>query len=189
MTTIPPRVTFRVPNDDDGNTFIKLARKYVNRERYGSILTRPRGGTRGKYAFSSQRFDAKAFGVYLQPREEVKAAEEKSRQRHSILTYDHNLEIDQIRIAHTEKCVTLRCRISDLQKLREQHGVERAELRSHVAELQKLRNEGWAQCSKLKAERDAANDFITHLQLKLANYKHAAWTFIFISAVLTGVLL
>jgi hypothetical protein len=180
MTTTPPRVTFRVPNDEDGNQFIKLARKYVNRERYGSILTRPRGGTRGRHAFSSQRFDATGFGVYLETRDEVKASEEKSRERYSISTYKHNLEVDQLRIAHTEKCVELRCRITDLQKLREQNGVERGRLAGHITTLQNLRNESWEQCSKLKTERN-------EVQLKLANYKHAAWTFGFVAAVLAVV--
>jgi hypothetical protein len=194
MTTTPPRVTFRVPNDEDGNTFIKLARKYVNRERYGSILTRPRGGTRGKYQYSCQRFDATGFGVYLEPRKEVEAAENEARERYSISTYKHNLEVDELRIAHTEKCVELRCRIADLQKLREQNGTARDSLRvqnaelqklreydrqerkslietrdgatAHVAELQRLRNESWEQCSKLKAERDEAN-------LKLAKCRRA----------------
>jgi hypothetical protein len=53
-------------------------------------------------------------------------------------------------------------------------------LAGHITTLQNLRNESWEQCSKLKTERN-------EVQLKLANYKHAAWTFGFVAAVLAVV--
>lgn len=60
-----PDVAFRVPNNRTGRRFIELARLYVNRERFGTICTRPRGNRPSHGSHDSIREGCKSFGVYL----------------------------------------------------------------------------------------------------------------------------
>ncbi|MBW2560010.1 MAG: hypothetical protein JRE40_04035 [Deltaproteobacteria bacterium] len=101
LTKAPPIVAFRVPNTKAGRHWIDRARTYVNRERFGQVLARPRGGTRGKYAHSCQSHDAKAWGIYLRERPEVEAFERAARGAGLVTSWLHNDAIEALQRNHS----------------------------------------------------------------------------------------
>jgi hypothetical protein len=88
-------VTFRVPNNAEGRGFIKLARKYINRERYSTVNARPRG-PRSQFDYDTPRKGCKGFGVYL---DESKVVRDERFSRDRELHKDHEREI--FRVTHT----------------------------------------------------------------------------------------
>ncbi len=76
MTKPIADVAFRVPHTVEGKHFIILMRKFINRDRYSQVLTRPRGGTQvNSRMHDSQRADCKWLGVYLSNSKAIQAVE------------------------------------------------------------------------------------------------------------------
>jgi hypothetical protein len=87
-----PLVAFRVPNTTAGIRWVKDARKYVNRDRYTSVLARPRGN------------GCKVFGVYLHKSNAVHKYNKISRSKYAQLIKDYDIIIAELRKAHKVQC-------------------------------------------------------------------------------------
>lgn len=93
-----PLVAFRVPNTATGSIFLKLARKYVNRDRYSSVNARPRGN-RSKHRYDSERKGCKSYGVYLMESDAIKQERRAAKRKQD---KEHAAECDAIRKNATE---------------------------------------------------------------------------------------
>ncbi len=75
-----PIVDFRIPNNKKGQQCITMMRKYINRERYGTLCTRPRGN-RVNGSYDSIREGCPTLAVYLRDSDAERAASHKDRDR------------------------------------------------------------------------------------------------------------
>jgi hypothetical protein len=64
MAKVIAKVDLRVPNTPKGLRFIDDLRKYANRDRWGEIAARPRGGERSRSG-DCKRATAHYFGIYF----------------------------------------------------------------------------------------------------------------------------
>ncbi len=112
-------VAFRVPNTEQGNLFIKLAREYINRPRYSTITTRPRGN-RPTGTYDSMRKGCKSFGVYLHNSKAWDDADQAYRELNYMTKEDHRRRLQhfmdrgqenliaQSQRIHTQAALTLK---------------------------------------------------------------------------------
>lgn len=87
-------VFFRVPNTKTGQNWIKNARKYINRDRFSTILARPRGPRGGDYECSVD--SATGFGIYLRENETAKAEHNNYMERNYIPKYKHQEDLAKL---------------------------------------------------------------------------------------------
>ena len=132
------RVDFRVPHTEEGLLWIKQARKWVNRDRYAELRSRPRGGSRRRWAHSCQRHDAKWFGIYLNEPDDIackrrQAAWEQAEVDHSgcVDKYVHTIEVEKLK--------------KDLQAARD-------DIRSNEAWCDEMRDQDTAALQAIAAE-------------------------------------
>jgi hypothetical protein len=120
-----PMVEFRVPHTQAGLRWIEQARQYVNRERFGELATRPRGGTRGPSEMSCQRHDCTMLGVYLRERPEMHEQRRKEREEYHgrfIPRYEHRQEVGRLQSRFDRLAGQLRDSVEAHNQLEGTHG-------------------------------------------------------------------